>query len=331
MGALPSNLDSEPAIAIEHATVIDVQTGERKGDQTILIAGNHIAGVASATSFVVPARARRVDGTGSFVIPGLWEMHAHTYRSLDLVGALHLANGVTGIRDMGSRIGEQPVLALRDSIRAGRVPGPRMVVAGGLPPPSPAGAPSSGEPITEKNVRAAVDSLARMGVDFIKLVSLSAPAFLGAIDAARANGLRAVGHLPWRLDIRVASDAGARSREHLWGFLTACSTREEELRAAIAGWVESSNGQQQAWAEGNFASELIASRDAAKCAQLHARLARNRTFIGPTLLVARQLGWPDEFDRPDDPQLRFLRVCRARAVAGSPIAAAQHCAATNAL
>ncbi len=159
-GALPSNLDSEPAIAIEHATVIDVQTGERKGDQTILIAGNHIAGVASATSFVVPARARRVDGTGSFVIPGLWEMHAHTYRSLDLVGALYLANGVTGIRDMGSRIGEQPVLALRDSIRAGRVPGPRMVVAGGLPPPSPAGAPSSGEPITEKNVRAAVDSLA---------------------------------------------------------------------------------------------------------------------------------------------------------------------------
>ncbi len=38
-GALPSNLDSEPAIAIEHATVIDVQTGERKGDQTTLIAG----------------------------------------------------------------------------------------------------------------------------------------------------------------------------------------------------------------------------------------------------------------------------------------------------
>ena len=124
---------------------------------------------------------------------------------------------------------------------------------------------------------------------------------------------------------------GHAALEHLWGFLTACSTREEELRAAIAGWVESKNWQQQAWAEGNFASELIASRDAAKCAQLHARLARNRTFIGPTLLVARQLGWPDEFDRPDDPQLRFLRVCRARAVAGSPIAAAQHGAATNAL
>src|SRR6266851_8029303 len=50
-----------------------------------------------------------------------------------------------------------------------------------------------------------------MGVDFIKLVSLSVPAFLGAIDSARANGPPAVGHLPWRLDIRVASDAGARS------------------------------------------------------------------------------------------------------------------------
>jgi len=303
-----------PAIVIEHVTVIDVQTGERRADQSVLITGNRIAAIGSTGQLEAPKGARRVHAGGSFITPGLWDMHAHTYRSLDVVGSLYLANGVTGIRDMGSRIGEKPVLALRDSIRAGTKLGPRMVVGGGprrlvggvLPPPQLPGAPPAGE-LTEREARAAVDSLARMGVDFIKAVSLSAPAFLGAADAARANKLFIVGHLPWRLDIRAASEAGARSLEHLLGILTACSKREDELRSAIAGWMENHENFGPD-AEAHFVQELVSSQDPAKCAKLYARLAQSGTFIGPTLLVMRQQGWPEEIPAPDDSRLRYVRV-----------------------
>ncbi len=61
-------------------------------------------------------------------------MHTHVYfdstaaDGTDLVLPLFLANGITGVRDMGSEL--DPVLHARDEIAAHRMIGPRMIVSG---------------------------------------------------------------------------------------------------------------------------------------------------------------------------------------------------------
>jgi cytosine/adenosine deaminase-related metal-dependent hydrolase len=47
------------------------------------------------------AGAQVIDGSGKFLIPSLWDMHVHDWEKTSLSG-LYAANGVLGIRDMGS-------------------------------------------------------------------------------------------------------------------------------------------------------------------------------------------------------------------------------------
>jgi hypothetical protein len=71
-------------------------------------------------------RGAVVDGTGKYLIPGLFEMHAHTSktRASALVSMSHTA---TTIRDQGSEHAE--VLRWRGDLRRRRV-GPRLLIAG---------------------------------------------------------------------------------------------------------------------------------------------------------------------------------------------------------
>src|SRR5258708_14489215 len=74
-----------------------------------MIEGNRITGIALSGAVVTKA-GQIVDGTGEFLIPGLWDMHTHVYfdstaaDGTDLVLPLFLANGITGVRYMGSKL-----------------------------------------------------------------------------------------------------------------------------------------------------------------------------------------------------------------------------------
>ena len=80
--------------------------------------------------------------------------------------------------------------------------------------------PSSVEVTTPESAAAAVDSLKAQGVDFIKFQSvISHDAYLAAEAEARKIGIPAVGHVPDRVRISEAIDAGQKSIEHLMGSL----------------------------------------------------------------------------------------------------------------
>src|ERR1700740_2067098 len=87
-------------LRIVNATVVDVATGELHRGSTIVVQGNRIASVGAATAAGV---GQVVDAKGSYVIPGLWDMHTHAFfgdstpESRDLILPLFIANGVTGI------------------------------------------------------------------------------------------------------------------------------------------------------------------------------------------------------------------------------------------
>jgi imidazolonepropionase-like amidohydrolase len=67
-------------IAITHVTVIDVRTGTNKKDMTVLIVGDRISAIrAGKEKEKLPTKEIEViDGQGKYLIPGLWDMHAHT-------------------------------------------------------------------------------------------------------------------------------------------------------------------------------------------------------------------------------------------------------------
>src|SRR5262245_57763045 len=104
--AIPSaaRAADEPAtrpLAITNVTVIDTTGGPSQSAMTVLITGDRITAVGKSAQLAVPKDARVVDGTGKFLIPGLWDMHMHVANAVrDLYFPLYIANGVTGVRVM---------------------------------------------------------------------------------------------------------------------------------------------------------------------------------------------------------------------------------------
>src|SRR5579864_5923071 len=92
------------ATYITHVTVIDTENGKKIQDRTVTISGGRISEVRDGNGIKPPVGARVVDGNGKYLIPGLWDMHVHSVvaERLDSMFPLFVANGVLGIRDMGT-------------------------------------------------------------------------------------------------------------------------------------------------------------------------------------------------------------------------------------
>jgi hypothetical protein len=115
-------------LAITDVAVIDVVAGTARPHLTVLTSGNRITTVGPASRVRIPRGAVTVDGSGKYLIPGLWDLHSHAVMFGPTSLKLYLAHGVTGIRDMGAeRFADAK--AWRDSIAAGLLLGPRMRIA----------------------------------------------------------------------------------------------------------------------------------------------------------------------------------------------------------
>src|SRR5262249_42031049 len=101
-----SGQSSSSLIAITRVTVIDATGSPPKRDMTVLIKGRHILAVGAAKRTKIPPSAQILEGGGKFLIPGLWDMHVHTLSKglADKFFPLFIANGITGVRDMGGDI-----------------------------------------------------------------------------------------------------------------------------------------------------------------------------------------------------------------------------------
>src|SRR5438874_3669617 len=116
------------SFAIEHVTVLNVETGARAADQSVVVTGNKITSVGPAAKTKPPAGARIIDGTGKFLMPGLWDVHVHALRLMDRGLPLAVYYGITGIRDMGSTI--EQVGDARTRVAKGEILSPRLYLAG---------------------------------------------------------------------------------------------------------------------------------------------------------------------------------------------------------
>ncbi|HZS43564.1 MAG TPA: amidohydrolase, partial [Blastocatellia bacterium] len=158
---------SDEILVISHVTVIDVTARQSKPDMDVIITGDKITDVGPSGKTPAPSGAKVVDGTGKFLIPGLWDMHVHWYNEQDLT--LFTANGVTGVRQM---FGQPMHLQWRKDLEKGSLLGPRMSLASPIVDgPHPVW-PGSIAVKDEAEGREAVQKVKKWGADFVKVYSL---------------------------------------------------------------------------------------------------------------------------------------------------------------
>ena len=307
------------SLILTHVTVIDATGSPAKSDMSVVIRNHRITALGT-TNAALPADAEVVDATGKFLIPGLWDMHVHTGRG-DIFLPLYIANGVTGVRDMGGDLedpsGESSSLSARyiqlslwrAAIEEGSLLGPRFVIAGflidGFKWPGNIAATNAEEG------RQAVDVLKKTGVDFVKIKSfLSRDAFLAIAAEARRQNMVLAGHVPDAVRVAEASDAGQKSIEHLTGIAVGCSAIERQLMDEKA----------QAFAVrdraryGRIEPRAGETFDAAVADALFRRFVRNGTWQVPTLIELRRNALGDvsaeagQAAAKDDPRWAYLPV-----------------------
>jgi imidazolonepropionase-like amidohydrolase len=312
LGSSPQRSNS---LAIDHVTVIDVTGGPELADQIVVITADSIVTVAKSGSVEIPKDARRIDARGKFLIPGLWDMHTHIAGiSANPVWAkqtllpLLVANGITGIRDMGGDL--DALESWRREIENGTLAGPRIVAAGPmLLPARRAGTnPAPADPAvlrvgTPEEARAAVDNLQKRGADFVKIIDVSRENYFAIAAESRKDSIPFVGHIPSDITATEASNAGQKSVEHIIYSSLAfdCSAQSDELRKKM----QEASAKRDSQAAADITDEANQTFSAEKAAALWRTFKKNGTWVTPTLFSiwvnAHQLEMS-----PDDPQLAYL-------------------------
>jgi imidazolonepropionase-like amidohydrolase len=286
------NLDN--TLVITDVNVVDVRTGEIRPDQIVILEFNRITSVGPRKSTRYPRNAPSVNAKGGYLIPGLWDMHVHLKfgewfpLAQEISLPLFVANGITGVRDMGSDL--EFIQDWRNEIEGNRLLGPRIYTSGPmLDGPKPR-FPSSVAITTPEDGRRAVNDLKRSGSDFIKLQSLiPRDAVFAIAEEAKKEEIAFEGHVPDSVRASEMSEAGMRSFEHLIGIFEGSSPLEDEF---LKG--------------GKNEAKFLASYDPARAATLAALLAKNQTWQCPTLVWERGGNLIDVTDFSKDTRAKYV-------------------------
>ncbi|MFN8579903.1 MAG: amidohydrolase family protein [Gemmatimonadaceae bacterium] len=281
----------QATLAIAHTTVIDVRTGAHLRDRVIVMAGDSIIAVTDARGAEQYHADRVVDATGTFAIPGLWDMHVHFGGGDSLIGEnrnllpLYVVNGVTAVRDAAGDL-SGTVLAWRDSIARGEMSGPQIFTSGPKLEGKNSIWPGDIEVGSRAEVDAALDRLQAMHVDFVKLTdnTLSPDLFRYALGQIRARGFKSSAHIPTGVPVREAVELGLGSIEHLSYAIRAGAEQPGE-QAPI---------------------DAVAAFDEKRAMTVYRLMARNGTAITPTLAISRTLAWLDTDDHSGDEYLKYI-------------------------
>lgn len=195
--------------AIKGATIIDgTDAKPRRG--VIVVSADRIESIGEGVPQDIAANDV-VDAAGKWIIPGLWDMHAHA--SQTDWAPVYLAAGVTTIRDLGGD--NATLVAIRDEIASGRALGPRYLLAGLIDGPGPRafGAVSVSTP---NEALAAVRRYKREGFNEIKIYVQTPPALVPVIvEEAHKLGMTVTGHVPTGMTAQQVVEAGFDGIAHM--------------------------------------------------------------------------------------------------------------------
>jgi len=300
----------QPApFVLTHVTVIDMTGARPQPDMTVVIQGDRIAVIRRSSKTFHLKNAQVIDARHKYLIPGLWDMHTHNFfGSNPDFFSLYIANGVTGVRDMGAgewKYYDAYKRALSDGQPPnGSWPAPRVVAAGEILDGKPPALPYNLSLANPDEARQAVDLSKRHGVDFIKVYSLlSSPSYYEIAAEAKNVGLPFAGHVPFTVSAAKASDAGQKSIEHCNGILLAASSKESQLRNQILDELKEKGYSFGLYYRAEYLP--IDSYSKEKATALFARFVRNGTWVCPTLVVEKRMILDDRHETIDGLSARY--------------------------
>lgn len=316
-GGSDNVMDVNSGTVIRNVTVVNTRDGSLSQRMAVVVDQGKIQKIAAAEYIRTTGSAQEVDGSGKFLVPGFLDMHTHLLNATDaelpLLGKLFVANGITGVREMGGSADlVQRAKQFNADLAAGKFDAPEILTI-------PGQIISGGAPAAASVMPAAatleVQAQKAYGAGFIKTIGATRDATLALLAEARKQGLGVAGHLNPTLSAKDSANAGWRAVEHLGGSSTGmlldCSSDEDALRALIL----SGNGAATppllpTWsatpANANIYQRVYDSYDAAKCATVAQVFAKSETWHIPTLIRNRTMRFVDDAAYRKDPNLVYV-------------------------
>lgn len=272
---LATALVAQPVVtAFVDVSVVPMDRERVLRGQTVLVHSGLIAEMGSDVE--VPPGARRIDGRGRYLVPGLMDMHTHLLSDGDhypdsiAVDELRVmvANGVTTIRLM---IGTKEQLILRERSAKGEIAAPTIYAAS----PHLTGREQGNNFVckTEEEARSAVRQSKQAGYDFIKITTfLDGSVYEAAVEEAAKIGIRVVGHADSRT---VGLDRALKAKqqiEHLDAYMEALLRDDAPMKGSVSDF---NIYRVENWASLDYVDE-------SKIPDLAKRTVAANPFVDPT-------------------------------------------------
>jgi imidazolonepropionase-like amidohydrolase len=284
---------------LTNVNVVDLERGRIVAGRSIRVRDDRILAIEAAVQDGRTAGQTAIDGQGSFVIPGLFDMHVHLGLTTGVVSdaslSSHLQQGVLGVRDLGFPIDSLSVIS---KLASGTSPegasAPRIWFVGPiLNAPSTTSAPQIVQVSDRPGITSIVEQVAAGGGMAVKIHDrLSRAAYADVAAAARTHGLSVVGHIPALVPIDDVIKERQRSVEHLGGtthgLLMSCSRdRNARERAAAALVPNDFFRLPRVTMSAAHLTSLLDGFDATQCAGVARRLSEAGSWQVPNLVLWR--------------------------------------------
>jgi imidazolonepropionase-like amidohydrolase len=205
------SVDSGGTTVLAGGTLIDGTGSAPVADAVVVIKKDRIVFAGPRNKAKIPEQANVVDVSGKFILPGLWDMHAH-FEQVEW-GPVYLAAGVTTVRDCGNEF--EFVTAVRDAIANGRGLGPRLLLAGIVDGTSNF-ALGTERVDTLDQARMWTDRYHEAGFQQMKIYSSVKLEEVKAVaDEAHRLGMTVTGHVPEGLNAYQVIEAGQDQINHI--------------------------------------------------------------------------------------------------------------------
>lgn len=249
----------------------------------------------------MPENAIQIDATGKFLIPGLWDMHAHlgTKMSPQLTLPLFIAGGVTNIRELGG-VSLDYKRGIHQKILSGALIGPRLM---GYASAFVASLDSRDQAVE------LVTDLIDSKPGFIKVYNQLLPEYyFSLIEEAKKQGITVLGHKPRAVSAIDGANAGHKSFEHARLFLFECypgaSQLRERYRARYSGEVSMGGRIIQT----SDRREMIDNHSPDLFDELATVMVENGTWFVPTHITRKMDAFADNEAYRQDARLSYIQV-----------------------
>ncbi len=223
-------------LLLQNINIINIESGKIDLSMDVLISADTISNIYKNGIKNNYSVKSVIEGKGKFLIPGLWDMHVHSWDFHEHYAPLLLANGIVGVREMNGNL--QRINELKKNLEEKKYNGPIIISSGPIIDGHPPSQKSFVVASTPEEGRSIVREQKSQGADFIKVYfGLEESVYLAIADECKKLGLTMAGHLPNKVSLELSVEVGHQTYDHLYNVLARISDSKglEEMESSRKG------------------------------------------------------------------------------------------------